>query len=119
MRKECHEYTGAINSFCTITKSNIKEMGVGSTIFYAQALVGGKLESSIILYPPSPDNGIAFGNVTLDLTTTPPQGLVTFWGGTGRFKDFRATIVVSPLHGGPDWRWDGSYSFGDKTDGRD
>jgi hypothetical protein len=112
VRKECHEYTGEEGSFCTITKSNLKEIEVGSRIYYAQRLVDGKLESSITLYPPGPDNGIAFGNVTLDLTTTPAHGLVTFSGGTGKFQGFRATVIVSPLHGGPDWKWDGPYSFG-------
>jgi hypothetical protein len=111
--KECSEYTGLPGSFCTITSSNLKQIEVGSRVVYANALVDGKLDSDLILDPPGPGNNIAFGHVTLDLTTTPARGLVTFSGGTGKFRHFQATVVVSLLNGGPDWSWDGPYSFSD------
>jgi hypothetical protein len=115
--KECSEYRGLPGSFCTITSSNLKQIEVGSRVVYASAPANGKLDSDLILDLPGPGNNIAFGHVTLDLTTTPPHGLVTFSGGTGKFRHFQATVVVSPLNGGPDWNWDGPYSFSDKDDG--
>jgi hypothetical protein len=117
--KECSEYFLRAGDFCTITSSNLKQIEVGSRVVYASALVNGKLDSDLILDPPGPGNNIAFGHVTLDLTTSPAHGLVTFSGGTGKFRHFRATVVVSLLNGGPDWKWDGPYSFSDKDDGSD
>jgi hypothetical protein len=117
--KECSEYKGLPGSFCTITSSNLKQIEVGSRVVYANALVDGKLDSDLILDPPGPGNNIAFGHVTLDLTTTPARGLVTFSGGTGKFRHFQATVVVSLLNGGPDWNWDGPYSFSDRDDDSD
>jgi hypothetical protein len=121
--KECSEYFGNPGEFCTITSSNLKQIEVGSRVFYAKALAGGKLDSDLVLVPPGRGNSKAFGHVTLDLTTSPPQGLVTFSGGTGKFKHFHATIVVSPLDPlNPDfvnWKWDGPYSFSDKDDDSD
>ncbi len=44
----------------------------------------------------------------LDLSTG--TGVVTISGGTGVFRGFRARVDVSPL-GGPNFAWDGTYSF--------
>ena len=112
--KECSEYTGAAGSFCTITSSNLKAIEVGSRVVYAKAAgdpVAGVLDTDIILDPPGPGNNIAFGHVVLDLPTGP--GTATFWGGTGKFSGFHASVAVSYL-GGVNWAWDGTYSFSNK-----
>jgi hypothetical protein len=114
LTKECSEYFGNRHEFCTITSSNLKEIEIGSRIYYAEPLVDGRLDSDLRLDPPGRGKSIAFGHVTLDLNSVPAHGLVTLSGGTGRFKHFHATIVVSLLNGGPDWKWDGRYSFSDK-----
>ena len=119
--KACPDYHGNANDFCTITSSNLDMIEVGSLIYYASPLVDGKLDSELMLVPPGNGNSVAFGHVTVDFTTPSPQGLVTFSGGTGKFKHFSATIVVSALdvlH--PDfvnWTWVGPYSFADREDG--
>jgi hypothetical protein len=123
--KECSDYRGNAGEHCSITASNVREIEIGSTIYYSSRLVDGKLDSDLILVPPGNGKSVAFGHVTLDLTTTPPHGLVTFSGGRGKFSDFSATVVVSPLNPlNPDfvnWKWDGPYSFvdrhGDSEDG--
>jgi hypothetical protein len=116
--KECSQYFGNAGDFCTITSSSLEQIEAGSRVVYATALAGGKLDSDIVLQPPGRGNSMAFGHVTLDLTASPPHGLVTFSGGTGRFKHFHATVVVSLLGDGPDWNWDGPYSFSAKDEDR-
>ena len=112
MTKGCSTYTGLPGSYCTILSSDLKEIEAGSKVVYAGSLVNGKLDSDLILNPPGPGNNIASGHVVLDLTTTPPSGLVTFSGGTGQFTHFKATIAVTPLNpAARSWNWDGQFSF--------
>jgi hypothetical protein len=121
--KACPEYHGNAGDFCSITSSNVEVIEVGSKVFYARPLVDGKLDSDLILVPPGNGKSVAFGHVTLDVTTTPPHGLVTFSGGTGKFRHFSATIVVSPLDRlNPDfvnWKWEGPYNFADRDADRE
>jgi hypothetical protein len=108
--KECSAYTGAAGSYCTITSSNLKAIEVGSKVVYLKALVGTVLDTDVVLDPPGPGNNMAFGHVHLNLVTN--VGWVTFWGGTGKFKWFHASVVVTPdpnIFRG--WYWNGTYSF--------
>src|SRR5688572_30535725 len=60
VEKECSTYTGQAGDTCTITKSNVKEIEVGSTITYAQgASADGTLSSDIVLDPPRRGNNQA------------------------------------------------------------
>jgi hypothetical protein len=111
--KECSAYTGLAGSFCTITSSNLKWIKVGSRVFYAKAAGATSLDSDVILDPPGRGSSTAFGHCALDFATA--QGLCTFSGGTGNFRRFQAAVAVSYL-GGPNWAWDGTYSFGGKGD---
>lgn len=113
--KECSAYTGAAGSFCTITFSNLTAIKVGTRVVYANALVGTFLDTDVTLVPPR-GNSVAFGHVVLNLAPTVLSGGVTISGGTGRFKRFHATAVVTHLIG-PNWAWDGTYRFSD--DGED
>jgi hypothetical protein len=78
---------------CTITSSNIEQIGVGSKVFYDQAagIPAGLLDSNVVL-----DDGTgnrAVGRCTLDLATG--HGLCTFSDGTGQFTGFEARVDVS------------------------
>lgn len=118
--KACPDYHGNAGEFCSITSSNLREIEVGSKIYYASPLIDGKMDGELTLIPPGNGNSVAFGHVALDVTTATPGAIVTFSGGTGKFTHFSATIVVTPLdrlH--PDfvnWNWDGTYSFADDDD---
>ena len=118
--KACPDYHGKAGEFCSITSSNLREIEVGSRIYYASPLVDGKMNGDLILVLPGNDNSVAFGHVVLDVTTATPGALVTFSGGTGKFRHFSATIAVSPLDRlNPDfvnWTWDGPYSFRNRDD---
>lgn len=107
--KECSTYTGHAGDICTITSSNLGEIEVGSTIKYASDAVGAALDTDVRLDPPGPGNNAAFGHCTLSLATG--VGVCSFSGGTGKFTWFQASIAVSYL-GGPNFAWDGTYSFG-------
>ena len=103
--KECSGFTGDAGSFCAITSSNLRAIEVGSRILYLQpADLFTPAGSDVVLDTPGPGNNTAFGNCSLSL------GHCTFWGGTGKFTWFHASVGVSFL-GGPDWAWDGTYDF--------
>jgi hypothetical protein len=105
--KECSEYTGHAGSFCTVTSSNLKAIDVGSKVIYAQAAGAAGLDSDVVLYT-GPGNS-AFGHVTPSFATL--SGVVTFSGGTGQFRGFEATVIVTYNPNTNLWYWDGTYSF--------
>ncbi len=108
--KECSAYTGLAGSFCTISSSNVKQIDVASRVVYARAAGATLLDTDVILYAPGRGNNTAFGHVVLDFVNA--RGTATFSGGTGKFTGFHASVAVSYL-GGPNWAWDGTYSFSD------
>jgi hypothetical protein len=102
--KNCLGFTGNPGSYCVITSSNLPQIAVDSRINYLEpALLLTPAGTDVVLDPPGP-GGVAFGNCSLAV------GQCTFWGGTGRFTHFTASVAVSHLDG-PDWAWDGRYSF--------
>lgn len=110
--KNCLEYNRLIGGFCTITWSNIKQIPAGTRVVYSQAYTGnGVLESDVTLDTAGPSRSAAFGHCHLPFPRGP--GLCTFSGGTGRFKHFTASAVVTAVGESVDrnWAWDGTYSF--------
>lgn len=107
--KECSTLA---RGFCTITSSNLKLIEVGTRVVYALAPGPTGLDTDVILDPPGRGKSTAFGHVVLSLATR--QGVVTISGGTGKFKRLHASAAISHL-GGPNWAWDGTYSFSDRN----
>lgn len=105
--KECSQYNGQAGSFCTITSANLKAIDVGSKVIYAQPAGPDGLDSDLVLYT-GPGNS-AFGHVTLAFSSL--SGVVTFSGGTGQFRGFRASLTVTYNPVTNLWYWDGTYSF--------
>ena len=104
--KECSAYKGLADDFCTITSSNIDEIGVGSKVVYAEAAGAGSLDSDIVLEA-GPGNTAA-GHVMLDLAAG--TGRLTFSGGTGTLAGFVGSADVSADAAGL-WHWEGTYSL--------
>jgi hypothetical protein len=106
--KECSQYTGQADSFCTIVSSNLAAIKPGSRVVYLQAAGATALDSDVVLVV-GPGN-YALGHVNLPFPVGP--GVVTFWGGTGDFRGFHARVVVTPdpniVKG---WYWNGTYHF--------
>jgi hypothetical protein len=105
--KECSEYHGQPSEFCTIMSSNLKAIDVGSKVVYTQAAGAAGLDSDLVL-DTGPGNR-AFGHVMLSFATL--SGVVTFSGGTGQFRHFRASVDVTYDRDTDLWHWDGTYSF--------
>jgi hypothetical protein len=108
LTKDCSTYTGHAGDICTITSSSVKEVAAGSRIIYASDAVGASLDTDVRLDLPGPGHNAALGHCTLSLATG--IGACELSGGTGKFTGFHASVAVSPL-GGPDFAWDGTYSF--------
>jgi hypothetical protein len=104
--KECSAYKGLAGDHCTITASNIDEIGAGSRVVYAEAAAAGSLDSAIVIEA-GPGN-TANGHVKLDLATG--TGRLTFSGGTGRLAGFAGSADVSADAAGL-WHWEGTYSL--------
>lgn len=109
VEKECSTYTGHAGDICTLTASSLEQIEVGSRIIYASDAVGTSLDTDVILDLPGPGDNQAFGHCTVDLVTF--NGGCEFSGGTGKFTWFHASVVLSSL-GGPNFAWNGTYSFG-------
>jgi hypothetical protein len=107
--KECSHYTGLAGSYCTLTSSNLKQLPAGTKVVYTKGLVGSKLETDVILYPPGNGASVAYGHVSLDLAKA--YGLGTLSGGTGRFKHLDGRFDITPRPGVRAWAWTGRYSF--------
>jgi hypothetical protein len=56
----CSTYTGRAGDYCTVIPSDLKAIELGTRFVYAQAVVNGVLDSSIVLDPPGPGNNKAF-----------------------------------------------------------
>ena len=112
--KECSQYTGLADSFCTITSSNLPAIVVGSRVVYLEAAGATAVDSDVVLVVGPGD--FALGHVVLSRVTH--LGVITFSGGTGKFRWFHAHVAVSP---DPNiafgWYWNGHYRFspGDET----
>jgi hypothetical protein len=107
--KECSQFTGLADSFCTITFSNVPAIKAGSRVVYLQAAGPTSLDSDVVLVV-GPGT-YALGHVTLDLATG--NGEITFSGGAGQFAAFHAKADVSRL-GGANVAWDGTFRFGSR-----
>ena len=106
--KECTStYHGLPGEYCTIESSNLEAIPAGAKVFYFEAATADGLDSDLALYA-GPGN-VALGHVTLSFTTA--TGVITFRGGTGDFRGFRAEADVTYDMGHDRWHWDGTYRF--------
>jgi hypothetical protein len=111
LTKECSQYTGAAGSFCTVTASNLDAIPVGTKdVAVDAANADGSLDTDIVFY--TRGHNMAFGHVVI---AAPPAevGRVTFSGGTGQFRTFRAKLVLRCPLTGVTCTLDGPYSFGE------
>ena len=105
--KECPDYHGLAGEHCTILSSNLNLIRAGMNVVYISAAGATSLDSDLVL--DGPGNNNALGHVMLDFATR--SGIVTFSGGTGRFKGFHARVAVTFSKDDGLWHWDGTYRF--------
>jgi hypothetical protein len=102
--KDCTgTYNGNPGEYCTIMSSNLGAIPAGAKVFYFEAAANGSLDSDLALYA-GPGN-VALGHVTLSFGSR--TGVITFRGGSGNFRGFRARADVT--FDGELWHWDGWY----------
>lgn len=107
LTKECSEYTGQADSFCTVASSNFDGIPAGSRVVYAEAMTpAGGLDTDIEVSTPSGER--VKGHVVLDAATQ--TGTVRLESGTGQLTNISADLVVTPL-AAPSYSWDGPYSY--------
>jgi len=111
--KNCGQYSGLAGGFCTLTVSTLKQIPVGTKVVYTDAATATAVITDVTLVPPSPGHNVAFGHVDLNRVTR--TGNASFSGGTGKFRHFTASVVITYLSG-RNWAWDGTYSFSNKGD---
>ena len=106
--KDCSGFTGLVGAYCTIRSSNVKELKVGSRIFYVQVAGQTALDSDTIIYVKR--GSVATGHCLLRFATG--VGLCTISDGTGTLAGFHARIRVTADSSIPKlWRMDGTYGF--------
>jgi hypothetical protein len=101
-------YNGQPGGYCTITSSNVAAIPADSKVFYFEAATADGLDSDLVLYA-SPGNA-ALGHVTLSFATM--TGVITFRGGSGDFRSFRAEADVTYDQQADLWHWNGTYAGG-------
>jgi hypothetical protein len=107
--KECTStYHGLPGQYCTIRSSNLGAIRVDSKVFYFEGAGADGLDSDLALY--AGRGNVALGHVTLSFGM-PPSGVITFRGGTGDFRGFRARADVTYDADHDLWHWDGTYRF--------
>ncbi|MGH2966398.1 MAG: hypothetical protein ACRDMH_13610 [Solirubrobacterales bacterium] len=114
LTKECSEYTAKAGGFCTITKSNLDEITVGTKEFALKDfdLVAGTLNSDGVLYVR--DGELALNHCDI-FPSTDVIGRCIFSGGIGHLRGFHANVVVSVNKDDPNKAdFDGTYSFRDR-----
>ena len=116
LAKECSQFRGKPGDHCTLTRSNVSRIPVGSRVYYLAAadLNKGTYDGDVELRVNR--GNVARGHcVVTDLFSKVPNAVVgkcTFAGGTGRFKTFSADITVSVHPKRKSWfDWNGTAGF--------
>ena len=106
--KDCSGFTGVVGASCTFRSSNVKEIKVGSKIFYFQVAGKTAIDSDIVVY--AGPGTVAAGHCLLRFATG--VGLCTISDGTGKLAGFNARVRVTADSSIPKlWHLDGTYSF--------
>jgi hypothetical protein len=107
--KECSGFVPTNNPpYCQITASSLRQIEVGSKIFYLNPDgLGASTGGAVVLDVPGPGNNKAFGTCFLG---DPDAMHCEFSGGTGKFTWFHASVVVTVDSDGL-WHWAGTYHF--------
>jgi hypothetical protein len=107
LAKECSKFTAHSGDYCSITKSSLDSIPVGSKVFYYGPVIGPVILSTYVVLDAGNGN-TAIGYCNVDLPKS--SGTCTFWAGSGTLTGFQA-IVTLTVDGAGLFHWDGSYSM--------
>lgn len=106
--KECSQFTGKPGDFCSVTKSDLAAIPVGSKIFYFDSdQVSAILSSAIVL--DAGNGALAIGHCSVN--NPEATGTCTFSAGSGALQGLRALVTLTADTNGTDYHWDGIYTM--------
>jgi hypothetical protein len=113
VEKDCTDYHGYANDSCLIIVSTLKDIPAGSRVVYARDMAAdGLIDSDVVIDLPGPEKNAVYGHCAVNVNQVDGTTGCVFSGGTGRFKQFQATVALTYLHDAV-FAWNGSYSFKD------
>jgi len=104
IKKECHQYTGNIPSFCTVLSSTLLAIPAGTRIYYYGPLIDDPEYTSSTAVINAGRGNRATGYCSL----LGNFGTCSFWAGTGTLAGFHGAVQVT-WDGGPNFTWTGTY----------
>lgn len=104
--KECSQFVGKPGDFCSVIKSDLAAIPVGSKIYYFDSnQVSAILSSSIVL--DAGNGSLAIGHCSVN--NPEATGTCTFSAGSGALQGLRALVTLTADANGTDYHWDGGY----------
>ncbi len=104
--KECSHFDNKPGTYCSIIKSNLAAIPVGTKVIYLGPLIDGPiLSSSIVLDTGDGSTALGYCNVSNAANT----GTCSFWAGSGKLQGFQALVTLTADANGTDYHWDGGY----------
>ena len=110
LTKDCTTYTGETPTYCSIVKSDLAAIPVGTKVWYKGPVLTNSyfLSSDVTLDTGQGDTATGY----CIYETRSSMGLCTFWKGTGGLAGLTAVLDVTIDASGV-WHWDGEYYFDD------
>jgi hypothetical protein len=105
--KECSKFTARPGDYCTITKSSLAAIPVGTKAIYYGPVLGPAILSTDVLLDAG-DGNTALGYCNVDFEKG--VGVCTFWAGSGTLAGFQALVNLTVDSTGL-FHWDGAYSM--------
>src|SRR4026209_3054170 len=93
--KECHEFSGNVPSFCTITQSDLTAIPAGTKVLYFGPEINDPDYTSSVVVINFGRGNRATGYCSL----LGVVGTCTFWEGTGTLQGFHAAFQVTSSDG--------------------
>ncbi len=107
--KECSHFALHPGDYCSITKSSLAAIPVGSKVIYFGPILEVAMVSTTIVIDAG-DGDTAIGNCSVDIKTN--TGTCSFWAGSGKLQGFQALLTLSADPNGKEYHWDGVYAVG-------
>ena len=106
--KECSHMTLRSGDYCSITKSSLAAIPVGSKVIYFGPIMEVAMFSSVMVIDAG-DGDTTIGNCAVDIKTN--AGTCSFWAGSGTLQGFQALLTLTADPDGKQYHWDGSYGM--------
>ena len=107
LTKECSKFTAHIGDFCTITKSSLAAIPVGSRVYYLGPVLGPVILATDVVLDAG-GGTLALGYCNVELAKS--AGTCTFRSGSGSLTGFQGIVTLSIDDKGL-FHWDGGFAL--------